>query len=173
MPERMIATLTIGLLAAASFLFTVYLVEVPIWVLFIGWASYVAAGGGRTGVTRSLPMVLLGVLSAAATLSVAAAFGAGPAITALCLIVGAGVLVALGALPALSFTPGAFLGYASTVGVMAVSGREAVSWPIFSTPALVVAAALSIGTAFGFIADALISGVNRALPATEVAHGDR
>jgi uncharacterized protein (DUF983 family) len=45
MSERIMTTLVIGLLAAGSVLLTNYWIHVPIWVVFVAWASFFAAGG--------------------------------------------------------------------------------------------------------------------------------
>jgi len=153
MNQRVATTVTIGLLAAASFLVTVYLIKVPIWCLFIAWASYVAAGGGIGGARRSVLMGIVGILSATVSLTVAGWLGDTPVLTAVCLVFGAGVLVALSALPNLDFVPASFFGFASTVGVIAVTGRDVISSPILTAPPLIVLCAYLLGTAFGYVAD--------------------
>ncbi|MFN6548324.1 DUF1097 domain-containing protein [Mycolicibacterium nivoides] len=162
MNERAAATLAIGVLGAASFLVTVYLVTVPIWALFIAWASFVAAGGGVTGVRRSLPMAIVGILSATATLLVAHVLGAGPWATALCIVFGAGALVAIGRFELFSSTPASFFGFASTVGIIAVTGRSIADAPSVSHPAAIALMAMVLGTVFGYVAELLAGALSRA-----------
>lgn len=161
MNERAAATLVIGVLGAASFLVTVYLVTVPIWALFIAWASFVAAGGGLIGVRRSLPMAIVGIISATATLLVAHAFGGGPWATALCIVFGAGVLVAIGRFNLFSFTPASFFGFASTVGIIGVTGRSIADAPSISHPVAIALIAMVLGTAFGYVAEQLAGALSR------------
>src|SRR3954468_23896794 len=123
MSERIISTLVIGLLAAASVLLTNYWIHIPIWVVFIAWASYFAAGGGYAGARSTLIMGIAGVLSATATLIAATALGGSPIAVAACCIAGGGVPVALGHFSIFSFTPAGFFGFASTAGTLAATGR--------------------------------------------------
>ncbi|WP_197376013.1 DUF1097 domain-containing protein [Mycolicibacterium baixiangningiae] len=170
MNERAAATLVIGVLGAASFLVTIYLVTVPIWALFIAWASFVAAGGGITGVRRSLPMAIVGILSATATLLVAHALGGGAWVTALCIVFGAGALVAIGRFELFAFTPASFFGFASTVGIIGVTGRSIAEVPSVSHPAAIALMAMVLGTAFGFVAEQLAGALSRtASSSSEVA----
>ncbi|MET0451103.1 MAG: DUF1097 domain-containing protein [Mycobacterium sp.] len=161
MNERAAATLVIGVLGAASFLVTIYVVTVPIWALFIAWASFVAAGGGVTGLRRSLPMAVLGIVSATATLLVAHALGGGPWATALCIVFGAGVLVAIGRFDVFSFTPASFFGFASTVGIIGATGRSITDAPSISHPAAIALMAMVLGTAFGFVAEQVAGASSR------------
>lgn len=170
MNERAATTLVVGILGAASFLVTIHLVTVPIWALFIAWASFVAAGGGITGVRRSLPMAMVGILSATVTLLVAHALGGGTWATALCIVFGAGVLVAIGRFDLFSFTPASFFGFASTVGIIGVTGRSIADAPSVSHPASVAVMAMVLGTAFGFLAEQLAGALKRAsAPSPEAA----
>lgn len=153
MTERLTSAAVIGVLGAAAFLVTVYAVAVPIWALFVGWASLVAAGGGVGGVRRSLPMASVGIISATVTLTAAHALGGGPLVTALCIVFGAGVLVAIGHYDLFSFTPASFLGFASTVGIIAASGRSIADAPSLNHPAVTALVAVVLGTAFGFLAE--------------------
>lgn len=161
MNERAAATLVIGVLGAGSFLVTVYLVTVPIWALFLAWASLVAAGGGIAGVRRSLPMAIVGIVSATATLLVAHVFGGGPWVTALCIVFGAGVLVAIGRFELFAFTPASFVGFAATVGIIGVTGGSIADAPSISHPAAIALMAMMLGTAFGFVAEQVAGALSR------------
>ncbi|MCF6386182.1 DUF1097 domain-containing protein [Mycobacterium sp. MBM] len=169
MNERAAATLVVGVLGAASFLVTVYLVTVPIWALFIAWASFVAAGGGVAGVRRSLPMAIVGIASATATLLVAHGLGGGPWATALCIVFGAGGLVALGRFTLFDFTPASFFGFASTVGIIGVTGRSIADAPSISHPVAIAVTAMVLGTAFGFVAEQVAGALSRVTTSPKVA----
>ncbi|WP_232719325.1 DUF1097 domain-containing protein [Gordonia metallireducens] len=164
----MASTLVIGLLAAVSVLFTNYVLDVPIWVVFIAWASYFAAGGGPSGARSTLVMGMAGVVSATITLLVANAMGGEAWVVALCCIGGAGVLAAISGIPWLSFTPAGFLGFASTAGTIAATGsavNDPVSW---QHPSVLVAGAFVVGVAFGMASEylpALLTG-SAGAPAT-------
>jgi hypothetical protein len=153
MSERIISTLVIGLLAAGSVLLTNYWVHVPIWVVFIAWASFFAAGGGYLGARSTLIMGTAGILSATATLLVATALGGSAVAVAVCCIAGAGVLVAIGRFPIFAFTPAGFFGFASTAGTLAATGRLITDTPTFSYPSVLVVVAFVVGTGFGLVSE--------------------
>lgn len=149
MNPRHATTLSVAALAGASCLLTAYLVPVPIWVLFIAWASFFAAGGGTTGLVKSVVLNLAGVLSASVSLALIAALGGSGWATALVVVAGAGILVLIGRPALLSFAPAGFFGFASTVGVCAATGA-AVTDPFSSGhPVLLVVGALLLGASFG------------------------
>lgn len=155
MSQRLVSTVVIGLLAAVSVLFTTYVLAVPIWVVFIAWASFFAAGGGGLGARSTLAMGAAGILSATATLITATALGGSVWAVAGCCIVGAGALVAIGQIPLFSFTPGGFLGFASTAGTIAAT-QSSITDPVgFAHPSVLVAVAFVVGVAFGLISEYL------------------
>lgn len=149
MPSRLADTLAIGVLAGLSCLLTAYLIDVPIWVVFITWAAFFAAGGGVAGACKSLTMTGLGIISAVATLLLAGLLGGSPVAVAGCVVVGAGALVAIRNDDLLGFTPAGFFGFAATVGTIAATGIPVDSVPSMSHPAVTVAAASVLGTGFG------------------------
>jgi hypothetical protein len=155
MSARIASTVAIGLLAGLSCLLTGFVVDVPIWVLFIGWASFFAAGGGLDGAARSLVMCLLGVVSATATMLAITALGGSTWAVAGSVVFGAGVLVFITRDGLLSFTPAGFFGFASVVGTLAATGK-AITAPVgFSHPVALVVGALVLGTAFGLASERL------------------
>lgn len=153
MPARLASTVAIGLLAGLSCLLTGFVIPVPIWVLFIGWASFFAAGGGLTGAARSLTMLILGVASATATMLAITALGGSTWAVGGCVVIGAGILVFITRDGLLSFTPAGFFGFASVVGTVAATDT-AITAPVnFSHPVLLVLGALLLGTAFGLASE--------------------
>ena len=163
MTERITSTLVIGLLAAVSVLLTSYLIPVPIWVVFIAWASFFAAGGGYLGARSTLIMGFAGAASATATLIVASALGGAAWVVALCCIAGAGVLVAIGHFPFFAFTPAGFFGFASTAGTLEATGRLVTDPPTFSHPSLLVLGAFIVGTGFGIASEVIPRAVGSML----------
>ncbi|WP_245906178.1 DUF1097 domain-containing protein [Mycolicibacterium palauense] len=153
MSARLASTIAIGLLAGLSCLVTAYVITVPIWVLFISWASFFAAGGGVTGAKRSLVMSLLGIASATGTLLAIAALGGSPWAVAGCVVVGAGLLVVIATDDVLSFTPAGFFGFASTVGTIAATGLPITSPVSISHPVVLVVTATVLGILFGLASE--------------------
>ncbi|MGW0037462.1 DUF1097 domain-containing protein [Gordonia sp. NPDC003376] len=159
MNKQAATVVVIGLAAAASVPLTTYAIRVPMWAMFIAWASYAAAGGGAAGVRRSLPMTLIGVVAATAILAVAGQFGGGVAATAVCVAVGAGSLVAISGYGQLDFTPASFLGCATTVGLVTTSGRSVTSLPTLSNPVFLAIVAMGLGALVGYLTDRIVAGV--------------
>lgn len=153
MPARLASTVSIGLLAGLSCLLTGFAITAPIWVLFIGWASFFAAGGGLQGAARSLTMAILGVASATASMFAITALGGSTWAVAGCVVFGAGILVFITREGLLSFTPAGFFGFASVVGVLAATDT-AITAPVnVFHPVALVLAALILGTAFGLASE--------------------
>lgn len=166
MSSRLALTVSVALLAGLSCLLTAYVIPVQIWALFVGWASFFAAGGDRPAFTRSVLMNVCGVFSATGSLLLVDLLGGSPWAVAACVVVGAGVLVIVGDIPILSFTPAGFLGFASTVGTIGATAT-AITDPItFEHPALSAAIALLLGALFGLASVALSTALTRREPAT-------
>src|SRR3954470_10333899 len=76
-------SVSIGVLGALAVVLTETAVKVPVWVLFIAWASFFVLGGGPNGFVRSLAANIAGIVIATATLLVIAAVDGGTAIAAI------------------------------------------------------------------------------------------
>jgi hypothetical protein len=153
MPARTASALTIGVLAALACLLTALLIPVPVWVIFVAWASFFAAGGGAQGLARSVVMNLIGAAIAILCLLVITAAGGAVWSVAVSVGVGAAILVVLGAVPLLSSTPAGFLGFAATFGVFS-SGTVAVTAPFsISHPVVLIVGALLLGALFGILSE--------------------
>lgn len=153
MPARVASTISIGLLAGLSCLLTGFVIPVPIWVLFIAWASFFAAGGGVNGAASSLLMLVLGVASATATMLAINALGGSTWAVAGCVVLGAGILVFITRDGLLNFTPAGFFGFASVVGTLEATGTSITAPIDFSHPVLLVLGAVILGTAFGLASE--------------------
>lgn len=158
MPARIASTVSIGLLAGLSCLLTGFVIPVPIWVLFIAWASFFAAGGGLDGAKRSFVMLVLGVASATVTMLAITALGGSTWAVAGSVVFGAGILVFITRDELLSFTPAGFFGFASVVGTLAATDTVITAPVNVSHPVALVLGALVLGTAFG-VASEWLGGV--------------
>jgi hypothetical protein len=153
MPARTASALTIGVLAALACLITALLIPVPVWVVFVSWASFFAAGGGVAGLARSLVMNLIGAAIAILCLVVITAAAGATWSIAVSVGVGAAILVVLGAVPLLASTPAGFLGFAATFGVFS-SGAVAVTAPLSTDhPVVLIVGALLLGAVFGILSE--------------------
>ena len=125
------------------------------WIGFVAWATYFAAGGGRSAIVQSLPPAIAGVLLTALTMFAVGHAGGG--LIALIVLVAllAFVLVAMAGHKALAYTPAAFLGAATYFGT---GGKvdDSIGFVILSWIA---------GVAFGHLSQHLGARIARPAPA--------
>ncbi|MGV0580947.1 DUF1097 domain-containing protein [Mycolicibacterium elephantis] len=152
MESRTALTLSIGVLGGLAVVVTAEVITVPIWVVFLSWASFFFVGGAVTGWVRSLSCNLAGVLIASASLYAAELMGGGLWVTALAVGVGSAVMVAASRVPLLSTTPAVVVGFASTVSTVAGTGN-AITVTSVSHPGLVAATACVLGASFGLLSE--------------------
>ena len=162
MPERLAHTVSIGLLAGLACLVTGFFIPVPVWVLFIAWASFFAAGGGFDGAGRSLIMNALGVASATAVMLTISALGHTPWVVAGCVVFGAGILVVVTVKDSLlAFTPAGFFGFATLVGTIEATGTSITAPVNLSHPVVLTLGAIVLGTVFGLASEWLNGALTR------------
>lgn len=158
--EKNALSISIGVLGAVAVLLTAVWVPVPVWVVFIAWASFFVLGGGVAGLARSVAANLAGVAIATVTLLVADSLVLGLVWTAVAVGVGSAVMVQVSRIALLAVTPAVVLGFASTVGTVAATDR-AIGYAAIGNPALSAAVAMVLGALFGiasqFVANALAS----------------
>jgi hypothetical protein len=154
-------SVSIGVLGALAVVLTETAVKVPVWVLFIAWASFFVLGGGPNGFVRSLAANIAGIVIATATLLVIAAVDGGTAIAAIAVGLGSAAMVQASKLDLLSVTPAIVFGFASTVGTVAVRG-DAVDALSLTHPSLVAATAMVLGASFGFASERLAGALTAA-----------
>jgi hypothetical protein len=151
-------SVSIGVLGGLAVVLTETIVHVPVWVVFIAWASFFVVGGGTTGFVRSVAANLTGIAIATATLLVIAALDGGTLVAAIAVGVGSAAMVQASKIDLVSVTPAVVFGFASTVGTVAVRA-DAVDVLTPWHPSLVAACAMVIGAGFGIaselVADAL------------------
>jgi hypothetical protein len=166
MDSRTALTLSIGVLGGVAVALTADVITVPIWVVFLAWASFFFVGGGVTGWIRSVTSNLVGVLIASASLYAAYLLGGGLLMTAVAVGVGSGVMVQVSRVPLLSTTPAVVVGFASTVSTVAGRGVD-VTVTTISHPGLVAAVACVLGASFGLLSEYLATVMTKRTPAPE------
>src|SRR5258705_11944432 len=67
MDSRTALTLSIGVLGGLAVALTAEVITVPIWVVFLAWASFFFIGGGIAGWVRSVSSNLVGLGIASAS----------------------------------------------------------------------------------------------------------
>lgn len=155
MSEKNALTLSIGVLGAVAVWLTAFLIQVPVWVVFIAWASFVILGGGPRGLLRSAASNLTGIVIASLCLLVAQQADLGAWLTGVVVGIGSALMVAVSRLPLLSAIPAIVWGFASTVGTTAVTGREMLYSDSIGHPVLIVVTAMLLGGLFGLASEAL------------------
>jgi Protein of unknown function (DUF1097) len=170
MSEKNALTISIGVLGALAVLLTGKVIEVPVWVVFIAWASFFIMGGGTTGLIRSVLSNLTGIAIASVCILLAERAGAGLLLVAVIVGAGSALMVVASRLPLVSVVPTIVLGFASTVGTVAVTGREITYTATIGNPFLMVVVAMLLGAAFGFVSElfaaAMTKSIRRPAPVT-------
>jgi hypothetical protein len=129
------SALGIGVLGAAAVLLTGTIVLVPVWVVFIAWASFFILGGGVGGLVRSVASNLTGVVIATVALFLSEGLSLGLVLTAVAVGAGSAAMVQVSRVALLGAIPAIVWGFASTVGTVAVTGRGVLTASI-DNPAL-------------------------------------
>jgi hypothetical protein len=158
-------SISIGVLGGVATLMTATVLTIPVWVIFIAWASFFILGAGTDGLVRSIASNVTGIVIASLTLLVIHALGGGTTIAAVAVGVGSAAMVQASKISLLSKLPAIVWGFASTVGTVAATGHDITTTSI-SNPALVAALAMVLGAAFG-IASEYWGAAMTARPAAE------
>lgn len=155
MSEKNALTLSIGFLGAVAVWLTAEVVLVPVWVVFIAWASFFILGGGPRGLLQSAASNLTGIVIASLCLLSIQQAGFGVWMTGVVVGIGSAVMVAVSRVPLLTAIPAIVWGFASTVGTSAVIDREIVYSDSIGNPFLVVVTAMLLGGLFGLASEVL------------------
>jgi hypothetical protein len=147
-------SVSIGVLGGLATLLTATLIKVPVWVVFIAWASFFVLGGGTTGFIRSVAANLTGIAIASITLIVIAVLGGATLVAAVAVGLGSAAMVQASKIDLISVTPAIVFGFASTVGTVAATGL-AVDELAFNHPTLQAALAMVMGAGFGYASELL------------------
>ncbi len=154
MDSRTALTLSIGVLGGVAVALTAEIITVPIWVVFLAWASFFFVGGGPTAWVRSVASNLTGVVIASASLFAAYLLGGSLLAVAVAVGVGSALMVQASWVGLLSTTPAVVVGFASTVSTVAGTGND-VTVTTISHPGLVAAVACVLGASFGLLSEYL------------------
>lgn len=152
MDSRSALTLSIGVLGGLAVVLTAEVITVPIWVVFLTWASFFFVGGGVGGWVRSLSSNIVGVIIASASLYGAHLMGGSLLATAVAVGIGSALMVQASWVPLLSTTPAVVVGFASTVSTVAGTG-SGITVTTISHPTLVAAVACLLGASFGLLSE--------------------
>lgn len=140
-------SISVGVFGMLSTLMTATVWHLPVWVLFLAWASFFFVGSGISGLAKSVACNWTGIAIATATLLSVHATS-----SALWLSVAVGVgslaMVQASRLQWISATPAIVFGFAMTVGTMAATGNGITTAGI-GHPALVAAVTALVGAGFG------------------------
>jgi hypothetical protein len=164
MDSRTALTLSIGVLGGLAVALTAEVITVPIWVVFLSWASFFFVGGGIGGWARSVSSNIAGVIIASASLYAAYLLGGSVPATAVAVGVGSALMVQASWVPLLSTTPAVVVGFASTVSTVAGTGHD-ITVTTISHPGLVAACACVLGASFGLVSEYVAKVLTRE-PAT-------
>lgn len=170
MDSRTALTVSIGVLGGLAVALTAEVITVPIWVVFLAWASFFFVGGGVTGWIRSVSSNLVGVVIASASLYAAHLLGGSLLMTAIAVGVGSAVMVQASWVPLLSTTPAVVVGFASTVSTVAGRGHD-VTVTTISHPGLVAALACVLGASFGLLSEYLATVMTKNTATTPSTEG--
>jgi hypothetical protein len=125
-----------------------------IWVTFVAWASFYAAGGGTAGFAKSTAANIWGAVIATISLWAFSKLAASmnvPLAGALCVGIAIVVLILGAKVDALGFIPGQVFGYAPTAGLF-VTGFLAGTYSIGSMLAAAIVS-LVIGNVLGIVSE--------------------
>lgn len=168
MKQMTAMSIGIGVLGALATFLTATVLPLPVWVIFIAWASFFACGGGIPGLKKSVGSNLTGVVIASLSLLVATGFGGAPITAAICVGLGSAAMVQVGRIDLLAFTPAVVFGFASTVGTSAALGLPITHVGI-NNPGLVAAVAVVTGGIFGIAHEALSGALTKDTSTTTVS----
>lgn len=166
-------SISVGVLGMLSTLLTATVWNLPVWVLFLAWASFFFVGSGPVGLLKSVACNWTGIAIATCTLL---AVQATPSALYLSIAVGVGsfAMVQVSRMPWISATPAIVFGFAMTVGTIAATGNGITTAVGVSHPALIAATTALVGAAFGLASEWGAAAVGRVFarrPAPAAAMG--
>jgi hypothetical protein len=152
MSEKTALTISIGVLGAVAVVLTGSVLRVPVWVVFIAWASFFIVGGGVAGLKRSVASNITGSVLAGIVLLINEVAGLGLILAAVAVGLGSAAMVQASRFSLLSTLPAIVWGFASTVGTQAVTDRGVTTMAI-NNPWLMAMVALLLGAVFGIVSE--------------------
>ncbi|MGY4710900.1 DUF1097 domain-containing protein [Mycolicibacterium sp. CBM1] len=139
--------ISVGVLGMLSTLMTATVWKLPVWVLFLAWASFFFVGSGLPGLVKSVACNWIGIVIATATL-LAVQTTSSVVLVAIAVGVGSFAMVQVSRVSWVSATPAIVFGFAMTVGTIAATGNP-ITTPGISNPALIAATTALVGAGFG------------------------
>jgi len=167
--EKNALTLSIGVLGGVAVWLTAELIKVPVWVVFIAWASFFILGGGRQGLVRSVASNVTGIAIASLCLLVSQQANFSVWMTGVVVGLGSALMVVASRIELMTAIPAIVWGFASTVGTGAVTGRAVTYGDSIGNPVLMVVTAMLLGGAFGFASEAIAKVLTTAPRVEEVS----
>jgi hypothetical protein len=152
-------SISVGVFGLLSTLMTATIWPLPVWVLFLAWASFFFIGGGWTGLVKSVACNWTGILIATATLLSVHTMSGGIWLS-VAVGVGSFAMVQASRLPWISAAPAIVFGFAMTVGTMAATGNPITAAGL-SHPALVAAITALVGAGFGLASELGAAALSR------------
>lgn len=140
-------SISVGVFGALSTWLTAVVWPLPVWVLFLAWASFFFVGSGFSGLLTSVACNWTGIAIATCTL-LAVNSTSSPVLLAIAVGVGSFAMVQVSRLSWISATPAIVFGFAMTVGTIAATGNGIATGGV-SNPALIAATTALVGAAFG------------------------
>lgn len=158
--EMNATTLSVGVLGGVAVWFTAEVIKVPVWVAFIAWASFAVLGGGPQGWMRSIASNFVGIFWGSAALIASQQNVDSVLLASVAVGIGSAGMVASSRQPFLAL-PAIVWGFASTVGITAVTGRELASTAVMSNPTTIAVGAMVVGASFGLLAETVAKALTR------------
>ncbi|WP_338043895.1 DUF1097 domain-containing protein [Mycobacterium kyogaense] len=163
-------SISVGVLGMVSTLITATVWPLPVWVLFLAWASFFFVGSGVSGLLKSVACNWAGIAIATATLLSVQASGSA-LVLSIAVGIGSFAMVQVSRIPWISATPAIVFGFAMTVGTMAATGNGITTVGL-GHPALVAAVTAAVGACFGLASEWGATLIGRlAAPRTVAAPG--
>ena len=158
MPQLAALTISITVLAFIDTYLTATILPIPVWVTFVGWASFFACGGGTGGLVKSIISNWIGVVIASCSLLVIAATPGSAFVAALAVGIGSGVMIVASGIPFLRYPPAIVFGFASLVSTVFGTGHGVTEIGP-NHPTLIAALAMLVGAGFGLASEWLANAL--------------
>jgi hypothetical protein len=144
-------SISVGFFGAVSTWLTATVWPLPVWVLFLAWASFFFVGSGWSGFVKSVACNWAGIVIATLTL-LSVQFTGSAVVLAIAVGIGSLAMVQASRLRWISAAPAVVFGFAMTVGTIAATGNGITSAGL-SNPALVAATTALVGATFGIASE--------------------
>ncbi|WP_099021350.1 DUF1097 domain-containing protein [Mycolicibacterium palauense] len=155
-------SISVGILGMLSTLMTATVWPLPVWVLFLAWASFFFVGSGPMGLVRSVACNWAGIVIATCTL-LAVSGSSSALLLSVAVGVGSFAMVQVSRVPLISTTPAIVFGFAMTVGTIAATGVPITEVGI-THPALTAAITALVGGCFGLVSEWGAALIGRMVP---------